>query len=161
MNTLCRMLGCAWLGAMGMAGAQAPAAEGQAPAAPTGALQIESCVSPDHYTLARGDPWVLLTDAEAGTVFEQTLQRYPALMHQGVMPSHIVLWRRPDSAAWIYVLLLAHPARTGQMCFTATVVARPLAATARLLQKYFAERAARWDGETFVIRLHETRPGPS
>lgn len=160
MNTLCRMLGCAWLGAVGIAGAQAPAAEGQAPAAPAGALQIESCVSPDHYTLARGDPWVLLTDAESGTVFEQTVQRYPALMQQGVMPSHIVLWRRPDSAAWIYVLLLADPARTGQMCFTATVVARPLAATAGLLQKYFGERAARWAPAGLPPAAHGSTPVP-
>lgn len=139
MKTLCRMLGCAWLGAMGMAGAQAPAAVTPDPAA---ALQVESCVSRDHYTLARGDPWVLLSDAEASTVFDQTTQRYPALLQQGVMPSHIVLWRRPETGAWLYVLLLAHPARTGEMCFTATVTARPLAITAALLQKYFDERAA-------------------
>lgn len=114
--------------------AAALAAHGQAPGA---TLTVESCVSRDPLQLGAPDPWVMLADDEAGTVFEQMMQRYPVLQRDGVVPSRIALWRRPDSGAWLYVTLLEHPSRNGEMCFTATVVARPLAITASLLRKYF------------------------
>lgn len=102
---------------------------------------VESCVSPDRLVLAHTDPWVALDDHERASVFEQMMRRYPVLQNDGVVPSHILLWRQPGGA-WLYVTLLAHPAQPGQMCFTATVVARGLDITTALLQKYFALRSA-------------------
>ncbi|WP_395699400.1 hypothetical protein [Aquabacterium sp.] len=104
---------------------------------PDAALTVESCVSKDRLQLAAPDPWVMLAEDEALTVFEQMMQRYPVLQRDGLVPSRIALWRRPDSGAWLYVTLLEDPSRSGEMCFTATVVARPLAITASLLRKYF------------------------
>ncbi len=100
-------------------------------------LSVESCVSQDKLQLGAPDPWVMLADEEASAVFEQMMQRYPVLQRDGVVPSRIALWRRPDNGAWLYITLLDHPSRSGEMCFTATVVARPLAITASLLRKYF------------------------
>ena len=129
-----RMAPC--LRIVGMSCLLAAALAGHAePAGP--ALTVESCVSHDKLALAAPDPWVMLADDEAGTVFEQMTQRYPVLQRDGVVPSRIALWRRPDSGAWLYVTLLDHPSGNGEMCFTATVVARPLAITGALLRKYF------------------------
>jgi hypothetical protein len=102
---------------------------------------VESCVSPDSIALQRSDPWVALTDSERAGVFEQMMRRYPALQRDGLVPAQIVLWR-PPGRAWVYVTMLANPARADQACFTATVTANALDITTALLQKYFALRSA-------------------
>lgn len=111
-----------------------------APAAPP-ALAVESCVSPARIVFAGDDLRVMLDETERAAVFEQLLRRYPVLHHDGVVPSHIVLWRQ-TSGAWLYVTLLQHPQQPDQWCFTASFVAGNVDITTALLRKYFALRAA-------------------
>jgi hypothetical protein len=123
-----------------------PAWSGAQPAAPVerrydNSLAIESCVSDARIHLGADDLRVMLDGPERAAVHAQLMQRYPAAQHDGVVPSHIVLWRQP-AGAWVYVALLQHPAQPGQWCFTASFVARGVDLTTALLRKYFALHAA-------------------
>lgn len=120
------------------AGAQA-AAEGPPTLATT--LVVESCVSQDSLRFMPGDPWVMLEPADRAAAWSQMVRRYPALQQVGVEPSQVVLWRKPG-AGWLYVNLLADPQQAHRWCFTASVVAAPLALTATLQRKYFELRGA-------------------
>lgn len=110
------------------------------PAVPT-TMVVESCVSQDLLRFSADDPWAMLETADRSVAWSQMVRRHPALQQVGVAPSQILLWRKPGSG-WLYVNLLAHPARPLEWCFTASVVAAPLEATPQLLRKYFALRSA-------------------
>ncbi|HSW06409.1 hypothetical protein [Aquabacterium sp.] len=139
MTPIARLLGACW--ALGMAAAAGAQVHEAQPNDTETARTIESCVSTDRLVFARADPWVALDAQERASAFEQIIRRHPVLARDGVLPSHIVLWRR-QGGVWLYVTLLAHPTKPSQACFTATVVAQGLDITTALLQKYFALRSA-------------------
>jgi hypothetical protein len=69
-------------------------------------------------------------------------RRYPVLDRDGLLPDAIVLWRKPVDG-WLYVTLLANPAKPSDVCFTATFAASLFELTAALLSKYFGGEVAR------------------
>jgi len=132
------VLACLWAPALGASATDSPPLFGNGAARVT----IESCVSRDAIEFRIGDNSVILDDADRDTVHVAMLRRYPALQSHGFAPTHIVLWQQAGGD-WLYVTLLAHPAKPHERCFTATFAAAGLSVTANLLKKYFAAAAAR------------------
>lgn len=111
-------------------------AAGTTPDDGAAATSIESCVSRDALAVRAGEPRTLLDAADRRRVHAAMVARYPVLLRDGVEPSHIVLWRR-GAGEWLYVTLLADPARRGAPCYTATFAAGVFEFTGALLRKYF------------------------
>lgn len=103
---------------------------------------IESCVSHDTIEFSIGHNSVLLDAEDRLQVSAAMLLRYPMLQADGFAPSHVLLWRRPNTD-WLFVTLLANPQKPSEVCFTATFAAAVFEQTPGLLKKYFASAAAR------------------
>ncbi|MEP7058619.1 MAG: hypothetical protein ABI809_12690, partial [Caldimonas sp.] len=97
---------------------------------------VESCVDGAPIRFRAGDRRVLLDAVDAVAVGAALARRYPVIGRDGLAPDAILLWRKPE-AGWLYVTLLANPARRTELCFTATFVAARFELTAPLLVKYF------------------------
>ena len=103
---------------------------------------IESCVGGASIQFRAEDRRAWLEAADAAAVGAALTRRYPVLDRDGLLPDAIVLWRKPVDG-WIYVTLLANPAKSSDVCFTATFAASRFELTAPLLIKYFGAGVAR------------------
>ena len=103
---------------------------------------IESCVGGASIQFRPADRRVWLEAADAAAVGSALTRRYPVLDRDGLLPDAIVLWRKPVDG-WLYVTLLANPAKPADVCFTATFAASRFELTAALLIKYFGVGVAR------------------
>ena len=103
---------------------------------------IESCVGGTPIQFRPDDRRVWLEAADAAAVGSALTRRYPVLDRDGLLPDAIVLWRKPVDG-WLYVTLLANPAKPADVCFTATFAASRFELTAALLLKYFGAGVAR------------------
>ena len=97
---------------------------------------IESCVDRTTLRFGSDERRALLDSADAETVGDALLRRYPAFAQSGLAPQAIVLWRKPG-AEWLYLTLLVNPGKPGEVCFTASFVAARIAVTPVMLKKYF------------------------
>jgi len=100
------------------------------------ASEIESCVNESAIRFEPGDRRDTLDPTDAAAVAKALLRRYPAVGQDGFAPDHIVLWRKPG-AGWLYVTLIANPAKAEEVCFTASFVAERFEFTGALVKKYF------------------------
>lgn len=103
---------------------------------------IESCVGGAPIQFRADDRRVVLEAVDAAAVGSALARRYPVLERDGLTPDGVVLWRKPQSG-WLFVTLLANPAKPADRCFTATFVAERFEITAALLVKYFGAGVAR------------------
>lgn len=103
---------------------------------------IESCVGGAPIQFRADDRRVVLEAVDAAAVGAALARRYPVLERDGLVPNGVVLWRKPQ-AGWLFVTLLANPAKPADLCFTATFVAERFEITASLLVKYFGAGVAR------------------
>jgi hypothetical protein len=106
--------------------------------APT--TSIVNCVGADRIAYRPGNTGVMLDAHEREQVTAQMFERYPMLANDGLVPSAIVLWHKPQGD-WLYATLMEHPEQAGTWCFAAHVVANGLALTPRLMRKYFPAQA--------------------
>ena len=106
---------------------------------------IESCVGGAPIRFRADDRRAWLDAADAAAVGAALTRRYPVLDRDGLLPDAIVLWRKPVDG-WLYVTLLANPAKPSDVCFTATFAASRFELTAALLNKYFGAAVARDGG---------------
>jgi hypothetical protein len=129
------LLAVAWLGAVQAREEIRPFPAGRLAA-------LDSCAGGSPIRFQAEDRRVLLEAVDAATVGSALARRYPVIDRDGLLPDGIVLWRKPN-AGWLFVALLANPARPAEVCFTATFVAGRFDITAALLMKYFGAGVAR------------------
>ena len=103
---------------------------------------IESCVGGAPIRFRADDRRAWLEAADAAAVGSALSRRYPVLDRDGLVPDAIVLWRKPIDG-WLFVTLLANPAKPSDVCFTATFAASRFELTGALLVKYFGAGVAR------------------
>ena len=103
---------------------------------------IDSCAGGVPIQFRADDRRVVLDAVDAAAVGAALTRRYPVLERDGLTPDGVVLWRKPH-AGWLFVTLLANPAKPADVCFTATFVADRFDVTAALLVKYFGAGVAR------------------
>ena len=106
------------------------------------AAALDSCAGGATIQFQAEDRRVVLEAADAAAVGSALARRYPVLDRDGLLPDGVVLWRKP-SIGWLFVTLLANPAKPTDVCFTATFVADRFEITAALLVKYFGAGVAR------------------
>jgi hypothetical protein len=104
-------------------------------AAPS-ATVIDSCVSPARMSFQTGVSGVMLDDIDREPVAAAIVERYPVIEHDGLYPTAIALWRRPDGP-WLYAVLAQKAHAPHAPCFTAHVLAQKVVQTPGLLKKYF------------------------
>jgi hypothetical protein len=103
--------------------------------------RIESCVSGSAIEFGAIDQRVALDADDKARVHAEMQQRYPVLAQHGFPVSGIVLWHK-TGAEPVFIALLAHPAKAGESCFTATFVATRFAGIAELKRKYLRPELA-------------------
>ena len=103
---------------------------------------IDSCVGGVPIQFRADDRRVVLEAVDAAAVGAALARRYPVIERDGLVADGVVLWRKPH-AGWLFVTLLANPAKPADVCFTATFVADRFDITAALLVKYFGAGVAR------------------
>jgi hypothetical protein len=114
---------------------------GCAATASDGPMRIESCVSASAIEFGAVDQRVALDAADQARVHAEMQQRYPVLAQHGFPVSKIVLWHKTGGEP-VFIALLAHPAKAGESCFTATFVATRFAGIAELKRKYLRPELA-------------------
>jgi hypothetical protein len=97
---------------------------------------IESCVDRSTIRFRTGDRRTLLDAIDTASVAAALVRRYPMVEQDGLVPQRIAVWRKPE-VGWLYVALLANPAKPAELCFTATFTASRFELTASVLEKYF------------------------
>ena len=132
----------AWPLLVAFATASVDAREDTRPFPGSRANAIESCVGGAPIRFRAEDRRAWLDAADAAAVGAALTRRYPVLDRDGLLPDAIVLWRKPVDG-WLYVTLLANPAKPSDVCFTATFAANRFELTAALLSKYFGGAVAR------------------
>jgi len=103
---------------------------------------IESCVGGAPIRFGADDRRAWLEAADAAAVGAALSRRYPVIDRDGLLPDAVVLWRKPVDG-WLFVALLANPAKPSDVCFTATFAASRFELTGALLVKYFGAGVAR------------------
>ena len=118
------------------------AAAREAERAPAAVLAdaIESCVDHSAIRFGAGELRTLLDPVDAALVGAALVRRYPVAGQAAGQPQQLALWRKPG-AGWIYIALLANPAKPNEVCHTATFVADRFDFTPRLVAKYFGGRS--------------------
>ena len=101
---------------------------------------VESCVDTTILRFGKVDRRVMLDAAETTAAGESFIRRYPAFAQTSPAPTNVVLWNKPGGG-WVYVALLANPAKPGELCFTASFAAERFPETPGLLKKYFGIEA--------------------
>lgn len=99
------------------------------------AEQIESCADASAIVFGR-DRRASLDAVDASDVALALMTRYPVIERDGFALQSIVLWRKAGDE-WIYIGLIANPARPKEVCFTATFTAGRFDFTTSLTKKYF------------------------
>ena len=135
----------AWPLLVALATASVDAREDTRPFPGSRANTIESCVGGAPIRFRAEDRRAWLDAADAAAVGAALTRRYPVLDRDGLLPDAIVLWRKPVDG-WLYVTLLANPAKPSDVCFTATFSASRFELTGALLVKYFGAGVARDGG---------------
>jgi hypothetical protein len=97
---------------------------------------VESCVDTTTIRFGKAEPHAVLDETDTAAVGAALIARYPMISQDGFEPSGLVLWRKPETG-WLYIALLANPAKPAQVCFTATFAAGRFDLTGPLLKKYF------------------------
>jgi hypothetical protein len=112
---------------------------GRAPSAVL-ADTVEGCVDHSAIRFGANELRTLLDPVDAAVVAAALVRRYPVVGQAGLQPQQLALWRKPG-AGWIYIALLANPAKPNEVCHTATFVADTFGFTPRLVAKYFDGRS--------------------
>jgi hypothetical protein len=131
------LVACAGL----VVGAAAPAREETRSGSAAVPAFIESCVDRQAIRFGADERRVVLDAADAATVSAALVRRYPLIERDGLAPQRIVLWRQAGRD-WIYIGLLENPAKSSEVCFSATFAAGRFDLTRPLLVKYFGAAAA-------------------
>jgi hypothetical protein len=108
----------------------------KAPAKRNGSTVIENCVSQDTVSFRPGRNGVMLELEDRVKVAAAIVARYPMMERDGLYPSAVALWRRPDGD-WVYATVVAKQAPPFPSCYASTVTAGDFDMTPALLKKYF------------------------
>ncbi|MEP6876405.1 MAG: hypothetical protein ABI887_18775 [Burkholderiales bacterium] len=101
------------------------------------AIEIGSCAGGPSIVVGADDQRALIDDTERDSLLAEMRARYPVLERDTFAPAVILLWHKPRGE-WLYVSLQPNPIASGNLCFTATFVARLFRITPALASKYFS-----------------------